>query len=153
MSFFIRNVDENTLLLVDEFGTGSDPELGGALAEVFFEEFYERNAYGIFTTHYSNIKVAAEELPHAINASMLFDEKTLSPLYKLELGQAGSSFTFEVAEKNKIPYRLINRAKKKIEKDKVRLDKPYLNYNKKNLKFRKQKIKSKSCNKVQLNKI
>lgn len=139
MSFFIRNVDENTLLLVDEFGTGSDPELGGALAEVFFEEFYERNAYGIFTTHYSNIKVAAEELPHAINASMLFDEKTLSPLYKLELGQAGSSFTFEVAEKNKIPYRLINRAKKKVEKDKVRLDKTILKLQQEKFEIQKTK--------------
>lgn len=126
MSHFIRNVDENTLMLVDEFGTGSDPELGGALAEVFFEEFYERKAFGVFTTHYTNIKIAAENLPEALNASMLFDEKTLNPLYKLEIGQAGSSFTFEVAEKNKIPYRLINRAKKKIEQDKVRLDKTIL---------------------------
>lgn len=126
MSHFIRNVDENTLMLVDEFGTGSDPELGGALAEVFFEEFYERKAFGVFTTHYTNIKIAAENLPEALNASMLFDEKTLNPLYKLEIGQAGSSFTFEVAEKNKIPYRLINRAKKKVEQDKVRLDKTIL---------------------------
>ena len=126
MSYFIRNVDENTLMLVDEFGTGSDPELGGALAEVFFEEFYERKAFGVFTTHYTNIKIAAENLPEALNASMLFDEKTLNPLYKLEIGQAGSSFTFEVAEKNRIPYRLINRAKKKVEQDKVRLDKTIL---------------------------
>lgn len=126
MAHFIRNVDDKSLLLVDEFGTGSDPELGGALAEVFFEEFYERKAFGIFTTHYTNIKIAAENLPKAINASMLFDEKTLNPLYKLEIGQAGSSFTFEVAEKNKIPYRLINRAKKKVEQDKVRLDKTIL---------------------------
>ena len=126
MAHFIRNVDENTLMLVDEFGTGSDPELGGALAEVFFEEFYDRKAFGVFTTHYTNIKIAAENLPEALNASMLFDEKTLNPLYKLEIGQAGSSFTFEVAEKNKIPYRLINRAKKKVEQDKVRLDKTIL---------------------------
>ncbi len=123
MSDFIKNVDDNSLLLIDEFGTGSDPELGGALAEVFFEEFYERKAFGIFTTHYTNIKIAAEKLPNAINASMLFDKNRLTPLYRLELGQSGSSFTFEVAEKNKIPFRLINRARKKVEKDKVRLDK------------------------------
>src|SRR5690606_26881863 len=61
MAYFIRNVDENSLLVVDEFGTGSDPQLGGALAEVFFEEFYERNSFGIFTTHYTYIKLAAEE--------------------------------------------------------------------------------------------
>lgn len=140
MSYFIRNVDDNSLLLVDEFGTGSDPELGGALAEVFFEEFYERNAFGIFTTHYTNIKLAAENLPEAINASMLFDEKTLSPLYVLEVGQAGSSFTFEVAEKNKIPFRLINRAKKKVEQDKVRLDKTILKLQQE--KFHIQKTKN-----------
>lgn len=139
MSYFIRNVDKNTILLVDEFGTGSDPELGGALAEVFFEEFYERKAFGIFTTHYTNIKIAAENLPEAINASMLFDEKSLNPLYKLEIGQAGSSFTFEVAEKNKIPFRLINRAKKKVEQDKVRLDKTILKLQQE--KFQIQKTK------------
>lgn len=140
MSYFIRNVDENSLLLVDEFGTGSDPELGGALAEVFFEEFYERKAYGIFTTHYTNIKLAAENLPEAINACMLFDEKTLNPLYQLEIGQSGSSFTFEVAEKNKIPFRLINRAKKKVEQDKVRLDKTILKLQQE--KFHIQKTKN-----------
>jgi len=140
MSYFIRNVDENSLLLVDEFGTGSDPELGGALAEVFFEEFYERKAFGIFTTHYTNIKLAAEELPEAINACMLFDEKTLNPLYQLEVGQSGSSFTFEVAEKNKIPFRLINRAKKKVEQDKVRLDKTILKLQQE--KFHIQKTKN-----------
>ncbi|MGB6083220.1 endonuclease MutS2 [Moheibacter sp.] len=139
MSYFIRNVDDNTLLLVDEFGTGSDPELGGALAEVFFEEFYERKAFGIFTTHYTNIKIAAENLPEAINASMLFDEKTLNPLYKLEIGQAGSSFTFEVAEKNKIPFRLINRAKKKVEQDKVRLDKTILKLQQEKFEIQKTK--------------
>ncbi|MGP2570248.1 endonuclease MutS2 [Ornithobacterium rhinotracheale] len=126
MHYFLYNSDAETLLLIDEFGTGSDPELGGALAEVFLEEFYEMGAYGVFTTHYTNIKILVEQLPEAENASMLFDEKTLEPMYLLESGQAGSSFTFEVAEKNKIPYRLINKAKKKIERNKVRLDKTIL---------------------------
>lgn len=139
MAYFLRQVDENTLLLVDEFGTGSDPELGGALAEVFFEEFYEKKAFGVFTTHYTNIKIAAENLSEAINASMLFDEKTLNPLYVLEIGQAGSSFTFEVAEKNKIPYRIINRAKKKIESDKVRLDKTILKLQQEKFEIQKTK--------------
>src|SRR5690606_18880206 len=139
MSYFIRNVDDSTLLLVDEFGTGSDPELGGALAEVFFEEFYEKKAFGIFTTHYTNIKLAAEELPEAINASMLFDKNSLSPLYQLEIGQSGSSFTFEVAEKNKIPFRLINRAKKKVEQDKVRLDKTILKLQQEKFEIQKTK--------------
>lgn len=122
MNYFLKKCNDKTLFLIDEFGTGSDPELGGALAETFLEEFYAREAFGIITTHYTNLKILANELPHAINANMLFDEKTLEPLYKLHLGQAGSSFTFEVAQKNGIPYGLINRAKKKIEKSKLLFD-------------------------------
>ncbi|RZJ67304.1 MAG: DNA mismatch repair protein MutS [Flavobacterium sp.] len=123
MNYFLKKCNDKTLFLIDEFGTGSDPELGGALAEVFLEEFYHREAFGIITTHYSNLKMLANELPYATNANMLFDEKSLEPMYKLVLGQAGSSFTFEVAQKNGIPYGLINRAKKKIEGGKVRFDK------------------------------
>jgi DNA mismatch repair protein MutS2 len=123
MNYFLKKCNKNTMFLIDEFGTGSDPELGGALAEIFLEEFYHREAFGIITTHYSNLKILANELPFAINANMLFDEKTLEPIYKLVLGQAGSSFTFEVAQKNGIPFSLINRAKKKIEVGKVRFDK------------------------------
>ena len=123
MNYFLKKCNKKTMFLIDEFGTGSDPELGGALAEIFLEEFYHREAFGIITTHYSNLKILANELPFATNANMLFDEKTLEPLYKLVLGQAGSSFTFEVALKNGIPFSLINRAKKKIEVGKVRFDK------------------------------
>ena len=123
MNYFLKKCNAKTLFLIDEFGTGSDPELGGALAEIFLEEFYHREAYGIITTHYSNLKILANELAFASNANMLFDEKSLEPMYKLILGQAGSSFTFEVAQKNGIPYGLINRAKKKIEVGKVRFDK------------------------------
>ena len=123
MNYFLKKCNDKTLFLIDEFGTGSDPELGGALAETFLEEFYHREAFGIITTHYSNLKILANELPFASNANMLFDEKSLEPLYKLILGQAGSSFTFEVAQKNGIPFGLINRAKKKIEGGKVRFDK------------------------------
>jgi len=123
MNYFLKKCNHKTLFLIDEFGTGSDPELGGALAEIFLEEFYHREAFGIITTHYSNLKILANELPFAMNANMLFDEKSLEPMYKLVLGQAGSSFTFEVAQKNGIPFGLINRAKKKIEGGKVRFDK------------------------------
>ncbi len=123
MNYFLKKCNSKTLFLIDEFGTGSDPELGGALAEIFLEEFYNREAFGIITTHYSNLKILANELPFAMNANMLFDEKSLEPMYKLVLGQAGSSFTFEVAQKNGIPFGLINRAKKKIEGGKVRFDK------------------------------
>ncbi len=123
MNFFLKKCNIKTLFLIDEFGTGSDPEMGGALAETFLEEFYHREAFGIITTHYTNLKLLANELPNMSNANMLFDEKSLEPKYKLLLGQPGSSFTFEVAQKMGIPFGLINRAKKKIEKGKVRFDK------------------------------
>ena len=123
MRGFLRKCNDNSLFLIDEFGTGSDPELGGALAEIFLEEFYEKKAFGVITTHYANLKVLANELENVSNANMQFDEKTLEPLFKLHIGQAGSSFTFEVAQKNGIPFSLINRAKKKVEGEKIRLDK------------------------------
>ncbi len=123
MSGMIRRASAQSLLLIDEFGTGSDPELGGALAESFLEFFYEKRSFAIITTHYTNIKLRVEQLSAAQNAAMLFDEDSLEPLYKLEIGQAGSSFTFEVAEKNRIPRFIIKSAQKKVEKDVVNLDK------------------------------
>ncbi|WP_455737981.1 endonuclease MutS2 [Capnocytophaga canimorsus] len=122
MNYFLKKCNENSLFLIDEFGTGSDPELGGALAETFLEEFYHRKAFGVITTHYANLKMLANELPYTTNANMLFNDKTLEPIFKLIVGEAGSSFTFEVAQKNGIPFGLINRAKKKIEHGKVRFD-------------------------------
>lgn len=123
MRGFLKVANENTLFLIDEFGTGSDPELGGALAESMLEELNERKSYGIITTHYTNLKMLANELPEMTNANMLFDSRSLEPIYQLQLGEAGSSFTFEVAQKNGIPYSLINKAKKKVERGKIRFDK------------------------------
>ncbi len=140
MNYFLKKCNDKTLFLIDEFGTGSDPELGGALAEIFLEEFYDREAYGIITTHYTNLKILASELPFASNANMLFDEKSLEPMYKLHLGQPGSSFTFEVAQKNGIPYGLINRAKKKIENTKVRFDKTIATLQKERSKMEKTSV-------------
>ena len=140
MNYFLKKCNAKTLFLIDEFGTGSDPELGGALAETFLEEFYAREAFGIITTHYSNLKILANELPFASNANMMFDEKSLEPMYKLILGQAGSSFTFEVAQKNGIPYGLINRAKKKIEGGKVRFDKTIATLQKERSKLEKTSL-------------
>lgn len=140
MAKIIKEADENTLLLIDEFGTGSDPELGGALAEAFLEFFYDKKSFAIITTHYTNIKIVVEQLPNAQNAAMLFDEKTLEPMYKLELGQAGSSFTFEVAEKNKIPRFILNSAKQKVEHDIVNLDKTIVKLQQE--KFEVEKIKT-----------
>lgn len=137
MNQFLKKCNDKTLFLIDEFGTGSDPELGGALAETFLEVFYEREAFGIITTHYTNLKLLANELPHAINANMLFDSRSLEPLYELQMGEAGSSFTFEVAQKNGIPYSLINRAKKKIESGKVRFDRTIANLQKERSQLRR----------------
>jgi DNA mismatch repair protein MutS2 len=123
MRGFLRKADDSTLFLIDEFGTGSDPELGGALAEAMLEDLYARESYGIITTHYTNLKMLANELPDVSNANMLFDARSLEPVYKLQMGEAGSSFTFEVAQKNGIPYSLINKAKKKVERGKIRFDK------------------------------
>ena len=122
MNSFLKKCHDKTLFLIDEFGTGTDPELGGALAETFLEVFYEREAFGVITTHYANLKMLANDLPYMSNANMLFDAKSLAPTFQLILGQAGASFTFEVAQKNGIPYSLINKAKKKIERGKVRFD-------------------------------
>ena len=126
MRNFLRKVNPDTLFLIDEFGTGSDPELGGALAEAFLEEFYKKGAFGIITTHYNNLKLVAEKYPEIINAHMEFDLRNLQPTYQLNLGQAGSSFTFEVAQKIGIPYSIINKAKKKVSKNKIKFDQTLL---------------------------
>ena len=122
MKFFLSRSNAQTLLLLDEFGTGSDPELGAALAEVFFEQMYALQTFAVVTTHYSNIKLKADELPEASNGCMLFNEKDLSPLYQFSLGQPGSSFTFEVAQLNGISKQLILDAKQRLNQQKVRLD-------------------------------
>lgn len=122
MKQFLKIAGKQTLFLIDEFGTGSDPELGGALAEVFFEELYESEAFGVLTTHYSNIKLIADKLPQALNACMLFDKASLAPLFQLSVGQPGSSFTFEVAQKNGIPHHIIKEAKNRVSEGKLKLD-------------------------------
>jgi DNA mismatch repair protein MutS2 len=122
MKFFLDSANRRSLILLDEFGTGSDPELGGALAEVFFEELYARKSFGVITTHFSPIKIKASQLHNAVNGCMLFNTETLEPTYILSVGEPGSSFTFEVAKMNGIPEDLLNRAKKKLSKQKIEMD-------------------------------
>lgn len=122
MKHFLEVSNKRTLLLLDEFGTGSDPDLGGALAEVFFETLYNKRCFGVITTHYANIKLKADQLKNAINGCMLFDTETLQPLFKFSIGQPGSSFTFEVAQINGIPTDLIEQAKGKLDDKKVKMD-------------------------------
>jgi DNA mismatch repair protein MutS2 len=123
MKHFLNVANKRTLLLLDEFGTGSDPELGGALAEVFFEELYQKKSYAVITTHYATIKLRADRLTNAINGCMLFNTETLAPLYKFSIGQPGSSFTFEVAQMNGIPIELIEKAKGKLDGERINMDK------------------------------
>ena len=143
MQFFLEHSDENTLLLLDEFGSGSDPELGGALAEVFYEELYAKQVYAVITTHYTNIKILTASLPNAVNACMLFDTKKLQPLYELSVGQPGSSFTFEVAQFNGISVDLIEKAKVKVSESKIKIDQL-------TVALQQEKSKFKKVNKTQL---
>ena len=122
MRHFLKVTNRRTLLLLDEFGTGSDPDLGGALAEVFFEELYKKGCFSVITTHYSNIKLKANTLPEATNGCMLFNSETLEPLYRFNMGQPGSSFTFEVAQINGIPLTIIEEAKSRLDDRKVKMD-------------------------------
>ena len=122
MKQFLDTANKHTLFLIDEFGTGSDPDLGGALAESIFESIYSKKSFGVITTHYSNIKLKADKLRNARNGCMLFNTETLAPLFKLDIGQPGSSFTFEVAKINGIPEELIADAKLKLDDRKVKMD-------------------------------
>lgn len=122
MKQFLDIANRSTLFLIDEFGTGSDPDLGGALAESIFEAIYSKKSFGVITTHYANIKLKADKLKNARNGCMLFNTETLEPLYKLDIGQPGSSFTFEVATINGIPQELIEDAKSKLDQRKVKMD-------------------------------
>jgi DNA mismatch repair protein MutS2 len=119
---FLEVANRRTLLLMDEFGSGSDPDLGGALADVFFDELYRKKCFGVFTTHYASIKLKGHSLPHAQNGCMLFNTENLEPLYRFVSGQPGSSFTFEVAKINGIPTEIIDKAKERTDQRKVRLD-------------------------------
>jgi len=111
------------MFFIDELGSGSDPNLGGAFAEVILEELARRHSFGIVTTHYLNLKVMANHTNGIINGAMAFDEKNLQPLYQLMVGKPGSSYTFSIAERIGLPQHLINRAKKLVDEDHFRLDK------------------------------
>lgn len=123
MKHFLEFADEQTILFIDEFGTGSDPDLGGALAEVMLEDLVKLRPYGMITTHYNNIKVFAENTKGVSNGSMLFELSNLAPLFVLEQGVPGSSFTFEVASKIGLQASLLDRAKKVVSNQKVNFDK------------------------------
>jgi DNA mismatch repair protein MutS2 len=123
MKYFMENANGKTLFFIDELGSGSDPNLGGAFAEVIMEELVKKHAFGVVTTHYLNLKIMAGKTPCIINGAMAFDEKNLQPLYKLLIGKPGSSYTFSIAERIGLNKELINRARSLVDEDQYRLDK------------------------------
>jgi DNA mismatch repair protein MutS2 len=123
MKHFMEEANGRTLFFIDELGSGSDPNLGGAFAEVIMQELAKKHAFGIVTTHYLNLKVMAGKTAGIINGAMAFDEKNLQPLYKLLIGKPGSSYTFAIAERIGLNKDLINRARQLIDEDQFRLDK------------------------------
>jgi len=123
MKEFLEAANGRTLFFVDEMGSGSDPDLGGAFAEVMLQEFLRKHSMGVVTTHYLNLKVMAGRTLGLMNGAMAFDEKTLSPLYRLQVGKPGSSYTFAIAQRIGLDKRLIDRAKGLVREDHVRLDK------------------------------
>ena len=123
MKYFMENANGKTLFFIDELGSGSDPNLGGAFAEVIMEELAHKHSFGIVTTHYLNLKVMANKVPGIINGAMQFDEKNLLPLYKLITGKPGSSYTFSIAERIGLEKRLIDKARTLVDEDHFTLDK------------------------------
>jgi DNA mismatch repair protein MutS2 len=123
MKYFMENANGKTLFFIDELGSGSDPNLGGAFAEVILEELVRKHSFGIVTTHYLNLKVMANKTAGIINGAMAFDEMNLQPLYKLIIGKPGSSYTFSIAERIGLEPRLIARARTLVDEDHFKLDK------------------------------
>jgi DNA mismatch repair protein MutS2 len=123
MKYFMENANGKTLFFIDELGSGSDPNLGGAFAEVIMEELAKKHAFGIVTTHYLNLKVMANKVNGIINGAMAFDEKNLKPLYQLAIGKPGSSYTFSIAERIGLSQKLIDRARKLVDENHFSLDK------------------------------
>lgn len=123
MKYFMENGNGRTLFFIDELGSGSDPSLGGAFAEVILQELSKKHAFGIVTTHYLNLKAMAGKTAGILNGAMAFDEKNLQPLYKLLVGKPGSSYTFSIAERIGLHKDLINRARQLVDEDQFRLDK------------------------------
>ncbi|MEP6584341.1 MAG: MutS2/Smr-associated SH3 domain-containing protein [Ginsengibacter sp.] len=123
MKYFMENANGKTLFFIDELGSGSDPNLGGAFAEVIMEELGKKHSIGIVTTHYLNLKVMANKVQGIVNGAMAFDEKNLKPLYSLIIGKPGSSYTFSIAERIGLSPSLINKAKQLVDDNHFSLDK------------------------------
>ncbi len=123
MKNFLKDADEESLLLIDEFGTGTEPMLGGAIAESVLEQLNNQGCYGVITTHYTNLKHFASQTKGLVNGAMQFDTHQLQPLFKLEVGSPGSSFAFEIAHKIGLPKNILENAKGRLGEDHIHFDK------------------------------
>ncbi len=143
MKFFLKHGDGDTLFLIDEFGTGTDPNFGGVIAEKILERLNTNKAFGVVNTHYSNLKQFAEQTEGIINGAMRFDMKNLEPLYKLEIGKPGSSFALEIAYKIGLPHDLINNVKESLGDQKVNFDKLLARLERDKLLYEERKLEAK----------
>ena len=123
MQAMIEHTTEKSLFLIDELGSGTDPQYGGAIAEALLEHLSAKNVCGLVTTHFGNLKLLAEKYPHIENGAMLFDEKEMQPLFRLKTGQFGTSFTFEIAEKTGLNKDIIQQAIQKVGRVQIRYEK------------------------------
>lgn len=114
IKYFLENANASTLFLIDEFGAGTEPQLGGAMAEAGLEMLNELGSFGVVTTHYTNLKLLADKANGVFNAAMLYDTKAMKPLFKLNIGKPGSSFAFEIANKIGFPEKVVRNAASKV---------------------------------------
>ncbi len=122
IKYFLTEAGKNSLFLIDEFGKGTEPQFGGAIAEAVLQDLNKRKSVGIVTTHYQNLKKIGDEVQGLINGAMKYDQEALEPLFELEVGKPGSSFAFEIAGKIGLPKEIISRARKTIGKSHVDYD-------------------------------
>lgn len=123
MKHFVRGCDSASLLLIDEFGSGTEPQIGGAIAEALLDRFNREHAYGVITTHYQNLKHFAEDAEGIVNGAMLYDRHLMQPLFKLSIGRPGSSFAIEIARKIGLPEDVIHDASELVGADYINMDK------------------------------
>ncbi|MBT5425709.1 MAG: endonuclease MutS2, partial [Bacteroidetes bacterium] len=123
MKYFLRSAGPDSLMLIDEFGTGTEPQLGAALAQAMLRQLNATGGYGVITTHYSNLKHFAAHEPGIINGAMLYDAQKFEPLFQLEIGKPGSSFAFEIARKIGLPDAILDEAKNEVGTDTIMFDK------------------------------
>lgn len=137
MRTFVQRAAKRTLVLIDEFGKGTEPQFGGAIAEAILEELAKAGSYGVITTHYQNLKDLAEKTRGMANGAMKYDVQKLEPLFQLEIGKPGSSFAFEIARKIGLPNQVVESAKSKLGQEHVDFDRSLAQLQKEKQKYDK----------------